>query len=42
MNHHGRVLTSTSVEGVPHQTAQDDTYAGYFIPKGTSVLANIW
>ncbi|KAK7695652.1 hypothetical protein QCA50_000288 [Cerrena zonata] len=28
--------------GIPHQTTQDDTYAGYSIPKGTSVIANIW
>ncbi|KAJ7367013.1 cytochrome P450 [Mycena albidolilacea] len=28
--------------GVPHATTQDDIYKGCFIPKGTTVLANIW
>jgi cytochrome P450 len=30
------------VAGVPHATAQDDTYRGYFIPKGTVVLSSQW
>ncbi|TFY80876.1 hypothetical protein EWM64_g3141 [Hericium alpestre] len=28
--------------GVPHRVAQDDTYNGYLIPKGTYVIANLW
>ncbi|RHZ72745.1 hypothetical protein CDV55_102908 [Aspergillus turcosus] len=28
--------------GIPHTTTQDDVYEGYFIPKGSMVLANIW
>ncbi|KAK7695653.1 hypothetical protein QCA50_000289 [Cerrena zonata] len=28
--------------GVPHCTREDDTYAGYYIPKGTVVIANLW
>ncbi|KAI6133500.1 CyP450 monooxygenase [Pisolithus thermaeus] len=28
--------------GVPHMTTEDDVYNGYFIPKDTIVLANIW
>ncbi|KAG1829844.1 cytochrome P450 [Suillus variegatus] len=28
--------------GVPHVTTSDDTYDGYFIPKGTVVMCNIW
>ncbi|RHZ47488.1 cytochrome P450 [Aspergillus thermomutatus] len=28
--------------GLPHTTTQDDVYEGYFIPKGSMVLANIW
>lgn len=32
----------TSVEGVPHASREDDIYGGYFIPKGTAVIANIW
>ncbi|EJF55653.1 cytochrome P450 [Dichomitus squalens LYAD-421 SS1] len=27
---------------VPHRTLEDDYYRGYFIPKGSMVLANIW
>ena len=28
--------------GVAHQLSQDDVYEGYFIPKGTTVIPNIW
>uniref|UniRef100_A0A0W0FZK7 Putative cytochrome P450 n=1 Tax=Moniliophthora roreri TaxID=221103 RepID=A0A0W0FZK7_MONRR len=28
--------------GAPHQSMEDDWYEGYFIPKGTIVIANIW
>ncbi|VDB97884.1 unnamed protein product [Peniophora sp. CBMAI 1063] len=28
--------------GIPHRTIEDDVYNGYFIPKGTIVIANIW
>ncbi|KAI9435475.1 cytochrome P450 [Lactarius indigo] len=28
--------------GVAHATTEDDVYMGYFIPKGTTVLANTW
>ncbi|KAJ7720444.1 cytochrome P450 [Mycena metata] len=28
--------------GVPHQSAADDWYEGYFIPEGTICIANIW
>ncbi|KAF6748927.1 cytochrome P450 [Ephemerocybe angulata] len=28
--------------GLPHCTTEDDIYEGYFIPKGSKVLANIW
>ncbi|KZV67267.1 cytochrome P450 [Peniophora sp. CONT] len=27
---------------VPHTSLEDDFYEGYFIPKGTAVLANVW
>ncbi|KEP51678.1 putative cytochrome P450 family protein [Rhizoctonia solani 123E] len=27
---------------VPHRLEQDDTYAGYFIPKDSRVICNIW
>lgn len=27
---------------MPHAVMEDDTYKGYLIPKGTTVLANIW
>ncbi|KDQ62054.1 hypothetical protein JAAARDRAFT_448042 [Jaapia argillacea MUCL 33604] len=28
--------------GLPHRLIQDDIHDGYFIPKGTVVIANIW
>ncbi|KAF7357518.1 O-methylsterigmatocystin oxidoreductase [Mycena sanguinolenta] len=28
--------------GVPHASAEDDIYDGYFIPKRTTVIVNIW
>nr|F1SY62.1 RecName: Full=Cytochrome P450 monooxygenase 58 [Postia placenta Mad-698-R]BAK09406.1 cytochrome P450 [Postia placenta] len=28
--------------GVPRRTSEDDWYKGYFIPKGTLVIANVW
>ena len=28
--------------GVPHATVQDDVYNGYYLPKGSLVVANIW
>ncbi|KAG9043860.1 hypothetical protein FS837_009051 [Tulasnella sp. UAMH 9824] len=27
---------------VPHASREDDTYNGYFIPKGTMVIPNVW
>ena len=27
---------------VPHRSVEDDEYRGYFIPKGTIVISNIW
>lgn len=28
--------------GQPHASTEDDVYNGYFIPKGASILANLW
>ena len=28
--------------GLPHTSTEDDTYEGYFIPKGALLMANIW
>ena len=28
--------------GLPHLAMEDDEYCGYFIPKGSVVIANIW
>ena len=28
--------------GVPHVATADDVYKGHFIPKGITVITNIW
>ncbi|EKM60777.1 uncharacterized protein PHACADRAFT_133539 [Phanerochaete carnosa HHB-10118-sp] len=28
--------------GIPHRSTEDDTYRGYFIPKGSIVVVNMW
>ena len=28
--------------GVPHESTEDDDYNGYFIPKGSMIIANAW
>lgn len=28
--------------GVPHAVTQDDSYLGYHIPKGSTVIMNVW
>lgn len=30
------------LSGVPHAAATDDFYEGYFIPKGTNCIVNVW
>jgi cytochrome P450 len=32
----------TDSVAIPHTNRQDDTYKGYFIPKGTMIIPNIW
>jgi len=32
----------TIILGVPHATTKDDTYGNYVIPKGTTVINNVW
>ncbi|KAG1733021.1 cytochrome P450 [Suillus paluster] len=34
--------TKDDLLGVPHATSSDDTYNGYFIPKGATVVYNTW
>ncbi|KAF7429015.1 hypothetical protein PC9H_008253 [Pleurotus ostreatus] len=34
--------TDAHTIGVPHRLTMDDEYKGYFIPKGTTVFANVW
>ena len=31
-----------SSSGLPHALRKDDVYEGYDLPKGTSVLPNVW
>ena len=35
-------LTAGVPPGIPHVATKDDVYNGYFIPKGISVIPNIW
>lgn len=37
-----RWRTVTILGGIPHAPSQDDTYRGYFIPKGTWITGNNW
>jgi hypothetical protein len=30
------------LSAIPHATARDDEYNGYFIPKGTIVMGGLW
>ena len=32
----------TSSEGIPHMSTLDDEYNGFYIPKGTIMIANAW
>lgn len=32
----------TAILGIPHAVIRDDTYMGYCIPKGASVMWNAW
>ncbi|KAF8751131.1 cytochrome P450 [Rhizoctonia solani] len=35
-------LTNAASQGVPHASTEDDEYRGYFIPKGATVIGNLW
>lgn len=37
-----RWMPTTILGAVPHATKADDTYKGYFIPKGAGVMNNVW
>jgi len=32
----------TLTMSVPHSNDEDDTYQGYFIPKGSTIISNVW
>ncbi|KDQ51281.1 hypothetical protein JAAARDRAFT_706542 [Jaapia argillacea MUCL 33604] len=31
-----------TIMGIPHSADQDDVYEGHFIPKGSTVIGNVW
>ncbi|KAF8067838.1 cytochrome P450 [Lyophyllum atratum] len=31
-----------AIMGIPHSVDEDEVYNGYFIPKGSSIIGNIW
>jgi len=35
-------LTAGAPPGAPHTATENDVYGRHFIPKGSSVIANIW
>lgn len=37
-----RLYNAEGLLGLPHCLTQDDVHAGYFLPKGTVILPNIW
>lgn len=37
-----RICNATAFAALPHASTSDDEYDGYFIPKGTIVMANTW
>jgi cytochrome P450 len=37
-----RWMPTTISGAVPHASSKDDYYNGYFIPKGSSIMLNVW
>lgn len=37
-----QTLTASGYTGGPHCSVKDDIHSGYFIPKGTIILTNLW
>ena len=32
----------TTITAAPHATCEEDEYCGYYIPKDTTVIPNVW
>ncbi len=41
-DHHYHALQLKLFAGIPHAVMEDDMYEGFFIPKGSVVLGNLW
>lgn len=41
-SHSLETAVSPKYAGIPHRSTEDDSYRGYFIPKGSVVIVNMW
>ena len=42
LSYHSRWFTYFDHKDPPHTCTQDDVYNGYYVPKGSIMIANIW
>ncbi|KZT67961.1 cytochrome P450 [Daedalea quercina L-15889] len=42
LRHRPATPQGTSIQSIPHATMEDDFYKEYYIPKGCTVIGNVW